>query len=439
MSDPACSLSRMTTTDTAPATTPMTCSKCDKTVNSTTGKTPRGWRRAEDQLVCNGCWKDVNVVRAVTIPIAGPVDGTWEELREALKEAFKATTSISNWAVRQLAQAEPPRTAAQERMPAMSRIYLYPGARELAPSLTPSIVTAVLNNVEKRYKARRLHTYWFCKEALPTYRYPAPIPIPAGTEKSPVWRATETPDGKPAVSVLLGGRRWLLRLRGGKNYWRQLKEFDRLKNGQAKRGELVLIEQRANGGDHRPNGTGRKGGETRLMAKMVGWFPREPRKTMSGELSVRTDAEAFWVYTVNDQVFKYHAEHVRRWIVQHAVRRQRWSEDLKHEHRWPKPVRERMVHDHEAALAKHHNRMHSWVRTAAAMILGVAQRRRVGRVVYDDTVKSYAAMPWDALRTRLECVLQENGIEFVHASGGETSSPEHGAPDEPQNDTGAEE
>jgi hypothetical protein len=106
------------------------CVYCTK--QSDAKRLPPGWHRdPADSPVCSSCWNERYLLRAVTIPVAGPVDGTWEELRESLRTAWQAATRLSNWAIRELAKADIVRTPEMKKLPRMAAVYLYPGAREV--------------------------------------------------------------------------------------------------------------------------------------------------------------------------------------------------------------------------------------------------------------------------------------------------------------------
>lgn len=97
------------------------------------------------------------MLRAVTIPVAGPTDCEWQELREALRSCWANATTVANWATTELYKSDIVRTPAMERLPKYpERIYLYPGARRVAPEMDPTSVTSLLQAVESKYRKRRL-------------------------------------------------------------------------------------------------------------------------------------------------------------------------------------------------------------------------------------------------------------------------------------------
>lgn len=363
------------------------------------------------------------MLRAVSTPIAGPVDGTWEELRPALAECWRGSTRLSNWAASELYKADVVRTPDMDRLPKFPGFYLYPGARALCPDVDTSSVVAILHAVEGKYRKSRLDLIWRNAISLPNFRYPVPYPI-----HNQSWNATVGPGGEPLISARIGGRRWTLRLRAGDQFRRQLVAHRQIATGVALAGELAIYAVPENGGDHRPAvGVRHPGGgrsrTARVMAKMVAWFPRVEPGVRSGTLHVRTAPESFWTYHVGlDGEIKYlHADNVRRWIAEHRRRVFRMADDLKHEKRWPKAVRMRMVESHEASIRKMHNRLDSFCHESAAMLAGFARRAGVATVMYDDSDKSYAPeekFPWYKLRTMLAYKLDAFGIEFDPVGAG---------------------
>lgn len=371
-------------------------------------------------------------MRAITVPIAGPVvDGgqesqneAWKRLRESIKIAFRGATRASNWMVRELAKAEEPRSADQKKLGKMPQVYLYPGARALVPELATSTVVALCNSVEQRYRARRFQAIWLCAESLPNYRYPAPVPFRPSS-----WRMIELPGGAIGVNVTMGTQstdtleRWVLRLRGGAGFRRQWAALRMLLDGRAEACELVLMEKSAQKNDRRSGGNGRSsgGGQKRysnLMAKIVMWMPRQERKKRSGVVSVRTQTDAFWSYRVGDEEERYlYADHIKNWIGEYRRRLDRSEHDLKHEKRWPRKVREQAIAARDAWMQKHHHRLDTFIHQATSMLTGYAARLGVAQVIYDDGEHGFVeSFPWHMLKEKLKYKLDEHGIEFI-ASG----------------------
>lgn len=86
--------------------TSLVCAHCGTTRDALAGakgpRLPRGWKRLPDGLTCPTCVEAGWVLRAHTIPIAGPVDAEWSTLRPALKEGFAAVTAARRGGAMQL-------------------------------------------------------------------------------------------------------------------------------------------------------------------------------------------------------------------------------------------------------------------------------------------------------------------------------------------------
>jgi len=387
----------------------MDCADCHKTTQAK--RLPPGWHRDHaGQAVCAKCWNARYILRAVTIPVVGPVDGTWEELRKALKTCFSGATRLSNWAVTELAKADVVRTPDMDALPKPNIPYLYPGAREIAPEVDSGSVVAILHAVQGRWMRRRYNVVWLGKESLPNYRYPTPYPV-----RSQDWRAIQGNDGEALVGVRLAGRRWTLRLRGGQQFRRQLQSHRLLCQGAAVAAELSLYEQRANGGDHRNGTQGRdSGGQrkySRLMCKMVLWLPRSPQRDLSGTLYARTDTDSLLIAlnAKEERVWIHHADHLRRWTAEHTRRLNRWSDDQKAEQRPTASYQSRR----EATVRKYRRRLDSVCHEAAAQLVSYARRRRFAVLRYDDSEQAYCCrFPWEKLRRLIAEKADAAGIEF---------------------------
>src|ERR1700741_4230594 len=114
--------------------TDLTCGACgltrDRPVTRTgSRRIPAGWKRLQEQFWCPACLRERFVLRAIALPVSGPVDATWAELREALHTAFAETTRCANWLVTELYARDARREPGDARLRAMPRVYLYPDAR----------------------------------------------------------------------------------------------------------------------------------------------------------------------------------------------------------------------------------------------------------------------------------------------------------------------
>lgn len=366
---------------------------------------PRGWKRLNSEPVCEKCWNARFVLRAVTIPIARPVNGTWEELREVLNQCWAASTALANWTVRELSQADVVRTPAMQKLPKMRPRYLYPAAREAVPEVDPQSTVAVLQAVEKRWRSMRYDVIWRRAAAPPSYRYPTAYPI-----NNQAWSAEIDEGGALILSARLGGERRRLRLRGGSGFWRQRRALEALIRGEAYKSELAIYQR---GGD--------------IMAKMVMWLPRNKPggSEKRGTLYLRTAVDALLEYWAEDEEpRRIHADHVRRWAAQHRHHLERTSHDMKRELRVPKKNLNQIRGRRQQWARKYRDRMDSMTHEVSAMIAGYASRRRVATVEYDDRDRSYLEdFPWARLRELLAEKLDAAEIEFEFAKDKEAGNP----------------
>lgn len=394
--------------------TSIKCIKCTSVAKS--HRLPPGWKRVGDKILCNRCMKREFVLRAITIPVVGPIDSDWKELREVLKDMWAQTTNLSNWLVSHYYAADIKRTPAVEKLPPMPRLYLYPAARKSFPDIPSTSVTAIEHAVSGKYRSKRYDVIWRASESLPNYRYPVPFPV-----HNQSWKALYI-DERPAVSVRLGDRRWTLRLRDGHQFKRQLAGFAGFADGSNIQGELALYEQRARKSDHR-NGVHERDANgreqiSRVMCKLVGYFPRKKGKEKSGTLFVRTDAEALLIALnqKDERLWVENCDQVRRWSAEHRRQLQRWSDDQKAEQRSIASYQSRR----ESAARKYRHRMDSLVHETSSHLVKYAERRRFAIIRYDDTNKSYCPQfPWFALKEKIQYKAEAAGIFLEIPTGDE--------------------
>ena len=381
--------------------TELACSDC--LMQAKTSRLPGGWKRHGEEIFCKTCWRKRYVLRAICIPVVSPVEGSWTELRAALKEMWSATTSASNWIATQCLVRDVVRPPGGDaRMPALVRPYLYPELRQHFPGLPPQSVVSLERVVSARYRAQRYEIVWTGRRSLPSYRYPQPFPV-----HNQSWAPTIRAEN-PIVTVRIGDRKWALRLKGGPRYRRQLAAYSSMVSGEAVYGEMALYEA----GDH-------------LMCKMVAWLPRQAPRDLSGTLYVHTSPDSLLI-ALNDKgehVWRYHADQSRRWTAEHRRQLQRWADDTKAEQRFIPGFQARRTQ----ATEKYHRRMQTLCQQVAASTVGYAVRRKFKVIEYDDGERSYCPeFPWATLRDRLAELADGHGLEWdpnVHAKSGTQESP----------------
>jgi hypothetical protein len=396
------------------------------------GKLRPGWKEHQDKIYCPKCWKGNYSTRAITFPVAGPFldaghtkqqqDDAWKQLREHLLIGWRQVAQLKNWAVSELFARDYRRTPEMEKAPKdYQPPYLYgllttKADPQLSLSAIDSGVRADLcQQVIDTYKSQRYEILWQQKRSLANYKVPQPYPIRAAD-----WKAYYGPDNVLLVEAKIAGKWFVLRLRGGHQFARQLKAVKQLIEGKARQSELAFYAVRANpDGDNRPN-VYIEGEPHRLMAKLVMMLPKTTNgRKKEGTFILRTDKDAL-LYGVIDgrqKPFIYNADHIRRKIAAHQRRRQRLSEDTKFEKRWPKEVRERMLKSQDVACKNQNNWLKSFVHETTSMVANFAERQGVSTLRYDDSERGYVSQfPWFNLKAKLKEKCEKKGIEFV-ASG----------------------
>lgn len=414
----------------------MRCGQCRAELKTSVNKKgtelmPRGAKRLGEVVYCKKCWKELYVLRAITIPVRGPLGSTWQELRESLKSAWSMSTAATNAAMSFTFAHDEHRKPGIEKMPPKPTTYTYPVIRAAVPDMPTASVVCIANAVEQKYRAKRYEIVWTGVSSLPSARYPQPYPIRAGD-----WKASMSPAGKgensdvvPCLSVPLPGGRFLLQLQGGREYARQLRDFGLIASGEAVPCEMQIIEQKV-GGRVRNGTTAREGGQrtsARVMAKLVAYFPRRPKSQRAGVLFVSRSVDAF-LFAINakdDRLFTINADHLPRIIAEHRRQLQRWSDDSKME-----PRRQRHLPwaaKRERACRKYHARMTAAVKQYAAQVVSYADRRGFAEIHWLPNETCIPDFTWFAFVTRMQVLCDEAGIAFSakEVASGEVESKTH--------------
>lgn len=344
-------------------------------------------------------------VRSIVVPIVGPEDATWQELREALRTSFAETTRCANWMLTELYLKDVKRTPEMATLSPMPKTYLYPEARAQFPNLAPTSVSSLEREVTRKYRARRYETVWLQSASLPVMHYPVGLPIP-----SQRWRLLNK-DQTWFFSCRIGDRRFLLRLRGGHHFYRQREVIERVAKGELRGGAGVLYQIAARPGDHRSEVQPQK----RLMLRLPVEMPIKTKEAAEEKtMLVKTTPDALIHATCGKLNWIEHNDHIRRGI--HAAERQqqRLSDDLKAERRRPKRAREGIVQRMGEVAARRGLQVRSWLHEAAAHLIGYAARQHITSIEYDDSDRTFCAkFPWYELKQRIAEKCEVAGIQFV--------------------------
>lgn len=394
----------------------ISCTKCGahadaKKTTKGNARLPRGWRRHEG-VWCTKCWQAAYAIRAVTIPVVGPVSCSWTELRQQLTTAWGEATRMANWCMTQYYTRDLRREPGATKLAPPPTVYLYPEARAHFPSLAPRTVVSIDHAIQGTYRAARFKILWTNESSLPTFRYPYPLPLPDDS-----FGLRLGGDRELVCDVRLSAAstdRITLRLRGGRNYFRQRAEIQECISGKAIPVEATLYRKRAHPGDHRSGVTK----SARVMLKVVAWFARStpPEHDSARVLTLRTGRECFLVGELqgSNNAWTIKAEQLLDWVHQHKrdVRRFQFSDDGLD--RGDSNVRSRRREALEEKRKKYACRVDSFVKEAAAATIKFAMRARVTCVSYDDGYRGYVdPFPWSNLRSQLQEKCDEAGIIFT--------------------------
>lgn len=392
------------------------CDGCKKS-EADRPRLPMGWKRIGDAVYCRECVKSRYVIRAVTIPISGPIDpADWPRLEEALAAVWRQGTAAWNWCTRQCYLNDRLPSAGAERIDKMPPLpkHLYHDGRAVFPAIPSGSFSAILDQSLKKYMKRRLELLRDNATSLPTYRYPAPFPVRAQD-----FKVLTLADGRIGVACRIDDRRWTLRLRQGRRYRRPLGAIRKLLAGEADQCEMQLLRQPKAPNTHRRGVDASEpgGGATRtadVMCKIVLRLPIATAGEREGHLLVTTLDDSFLRAGFLDQArpaWWYHADHVVRRCMAHKWRLRRLSEDNKSE------VRSRRceLDEHRERLCrKQHDFLKTFRGQAIASLVGFAVRRKVAAVVLDDRERGYLReFDYSGFWMGLSQKLAEHGIELV--------------------------
>lgn len=281
---------------------------------------------------------------------------------------------------------------------------------------------SLLRGVLRKYSKERGAVIWLRERRSVEYQYPHPFPV-----HQQAWVASFTEKGQPLVSMGLPGGRLTVRLRGGAEFASQLRILRLIADGAVKQSELKICRQRsqvgAGVGHYRAGSEQKAGGSNRvsyrIMLRISCQIPVGADSQADLSATVRTSGDPLLTLTIADQQpWLLHVPQVRGWIVAHRRLLDQMSDDLKFEKRWPRGKRRRMLGRLERGCEKHACRMKTFRQQTAAMVVGHAQRRGCGAIVWDDADRSFINrdFPWFELREDVKNKCDELGLKFVVAA-----------------------
>jgi len=356
-------------------------------------------------------------IRSLNLPIMdvaeGYQNGQWQGTPEArttfrfcLNLSWREATRAANWMVTRLAAHEPTRVAGQEQPAKYEGTrevgnLLYAEGRNLFPDLDSQILGLLRNNIIAHYMAHRWNVFGYGSESLQTFRYPLPLPLPA--ESFPVLLDA---DGVACLRLRLAGSRFTVRLATGKDFaWHQ-EILAGIAAGTVKRGAAKLW-------------LGKK--KKDLMVGIPAHLTREAIvKPISNALLVKTDPKALFTVEIEGKRRKYplicNEDWLKGQIIRHALFRQRFSEDMRHEVRRNRQFKRNHYRALDSRCESHNRRVDDRLHKVTRSVVDFAVRNRVGMVIYDDTDRSWVKpFPWYRVRLLLKEKLEERdqSIEFI--------------------------
>lgn len=419
-----------------------TCSQCnqDKTVKPdrrgdfrlpNDGPKKGRWKDVSGQLYCGTCFKHSFVTRSVTMPVYQPLgwqDGrtgavtpiTWQEFRQSLRPVLLQSTCLANWAVQELFRRDAVRTPSMPQPPPMPEVNLYQlfqnyPDRDFWAGATQS-ANCIFKAVERAYAKQRREIFYHRDHSRLTYGYPYPFPVHCDA-----WQPLIVEDSY-RVSLSYPGQRVLLECKSDPQFWRQLQSFRHLLENPDLRGECKLDMNR----------------HGQVLLRLSGYFVRKEKTERKRVMVVTTDPNAFWVVEVDGrrEPWILNADHVRGrlWqlrcaevraiIANHTSFRQRMSEDLKYEKRWPKRRRRQMLHRLQERCAKNNDRVKAFNHEASSILIAFAERQEVGKILYCDDNHDFfrdatgneLPYSWHDLREKVVSKGQMSRIEVQHVT-----------------------
>lgn len=363
---------------------------------------------------------DGQVVRVVTLPIREIVSPAGTVL-DTFRPAWRLSTDLANWCQRELALHDPGlRTPDAERLSRYDPKHL-PGGRSLYQRVNDACpfraafegaagsMGAVIKAVEDGWRGHprfgRLAVLWRGESRPAVFQFPFPWPV-----RSQELRVYRDQQNRPHASLTLPGGRVEVRLADGREFRRQLGQFDRLLADPARLKQAKV--------------TGRRSGGRLVGAdlRVVGAFDAKAAAEGGFAATAETGSGALLTVRVEgrDEPFVYHGGDLPGVIACHDDWSHRFAVDLKHEKRWPAAVRRKRV-DGPRVQAKRdaaRNRLRTARQQAAACVVGFLARQGVSSLVYTDRDKSFLPrFDWSGLRAVLCCKCEEAGISFQHDAG----------------------
>ena len=322
--------------------------------------------------------------RTVRIPIA-EVDGDRREFSRDLRDSLGKCRVAYNRCLTECAVID--REAhVSGKVGKCPKLYTYPHIANSFPGAS-SVASSIARSAEKKYKESRFKVVTG-RMTLPMQRS---CPLPLLHNKSTKAFSVDTSGECVWATIkLLSGATWRVKLRGGSNYARQISTIRECEYGDS----MIWID-----------------GSGRAVLGIACKVEPADNSNGSGTLHVSTARDAFIVATKqkSETPFAINADHVQRWMAEHARRRGRLMQDRK-----SGKARDAIGKQLAKLGRKHGNRIKSFMHETTSQIVAYARRRRVATVEYDGTIRSYfGSFPYFEFANLLKYKCEDAGIDFA--------------------------
>jgi len=373
------------------------------------------------------------VARAVTFPYS-PRSMTWKEFRPIVTHLFQMAHKLANWTERELNVLDGLVSTedGELQVPPFPHANLYGmgfteknGGKPMYPYRedwrgATRNASAVMQAVTDKYMAKRLRILTGAISHS-SFNYPQPFPF-GKTEWVPYYGK----DNIPLVDLTLPQGKVTIQLRGGPEMRRQLGMFRQIVEEKLVRCQASLYRKRHGQRD---------------LFKMIVKFPKKPKREGDKTMVLRTDSKALWTAEIpnsgENKTYIWNQDYVLRWIKAHDDDLQRVREDTKPEKRLPRKERAHIDRAVKARCDKFNARIASFCHKVTKELAGLADRKGVCHVFYDDSIQTWLPhFQWARLCEYLRYKLDDLGIEFVHVNDEDDDGavrPEEVVDDDPTN------
>ena len=347
------------------------------------------------------------VTRTILMPILKPLPPqTWPEFGADLRTAWKLAMHATNKMTAMLVATDLQQHADEGKLPAFPKVNTYRFGTQEAPHLPTGTVSQLDRYMRRRYtgknsKGQRVR--WAVhvgQQACPNSTRDV-LPIRAQD-----WKYGLLPSGEAFVDVPIlrvsDGvlKRYKLILKSGKEFARQYAIFKSMCDGTIKSRDIKIIQKSV--------------GSTGAMPAVVIAVDLPVRENRGdGVITVRTASDTLldvFAPQRTPPLWRYHAEHVRRWMAEHRRHAQAMANDAKFE---PRQERGTLAPRRAVFSLKYNNRMNTMIDDVSRYVVNLVQRQHAATVEWDDAVRwPGGEVPYAALKAKIMQKCELEGIGF---------------------------